>query len=351
VKRDLVAAQHRLAAAVEAADPRLRAAEKAAARDAQVLALAQAETDAQRGEAIRTWARAIDRINRAARLTARAVSRAKAEVARTEDALHRAEQAEQTARIAAEAADAACLDARARLAACEESLMQAGHSGPPTSDEPHRATGGHAVMIGQADDGQPLVIEAMVSGDREAVEGAALSLAEEGSFTLAEAQLQLQELTEAIVSAAAEQGYLLFDSRNPFWTQLSMEEAHDVVAALARLGFHYEPAEGWQGGQSPQPTDLSMALAYAGLDARNMRGLPSAEDLRQLPLSIGVDARAFLASVAPDLAVDRLVPVLDRRAERLAALWNAWGHVRPVLLSERRSLGSIAGSEASESRL
>jgi hypothetical protein len=86
-----------------------------------------------------------------------------------------------------------------------------------------------------------------------------------------------------------------------------------------------------------------MALAYAGLDARNMRGLPSAADLRDLPASIGVDARAYLVALAPDLAVDRLVRLLEGRAETLGPLWDIWGQVRPVLLSPRRALGSLPG--------
>ncbi len=86
-----------------------------------------------------------------------------------------------------------------------------------------------------------------------------------------------------------------------------------------------------------------MALAYAGLDPRNMRHLPSAEDLRLLPGSIGVDARAFLAARAPTLAMDQLVSTLGRRAEPLEPLWNEWGQVRPVLLTDRHELGSLSG--------
>ena len=86
-----------------------------------------------------------------------------------------------------------------------------------------------------------------------------------------------------------------------------------------------------------------MALAYAGLDARNMRDLPTADELAALPGSIGVDARAFLAAEAPQLTVDNVVRALDRRAEPLEPLWNEWGQVRPILLSDRHALGSIEG--------
>ena len=86
---------------------------------------------------------------------------------------------------------------------------------------------------------------------------------------------------------------------------MTVEESRLVIGALARLGFHLEPAEGWQGGRAPVPADLSVALGYAGLDARHMRALPSAEELRALPQSIDVDGRAFLSERAPDLAVDQ----------------------------------------------
>ncbi|MEA2025138.1 MAG: hypothetical protein U9O18_00460, partial [Chloroflexota bacterium] len=156
-------------------------------------------------------------------------------------------------------------------------------------------------------------------------------------------QLQLQELVDAIVSAAADDGFLVFDTRHPFWAHLSFEEARDVISALARLGFLFEPAVGWHAGRAPTPSDLSMALAYAGLDARNMRDLPDVEDLRLLPASIGVNARAFLAAQAPELAVDQLVLILGRRASQLDPLWNEWGQVRPVLLTDRHALGSVPG--------
>ena len=93
-----------------------------------------------------------------------------------------------------------------------------------------------------------------------------------------------------------------------------------------------------------------MALAYAGLDARNMRDLPGADALRELPRSIGVDARAFLAARAPDLTVDHMVQALGRRAAQLEPLWNEWGQVRPILLSERRSPGQPSGLVGSGGR-
>lgn len=342
LRRDLVAAQRRLEEATAAADPALRAAEKAAARDTYQLARATAETEDATREATATWARALDHINRTASLRRREVAKAKAALSTLQGVLQAAERDEQTARLQADQAEAECLDARVRLAACEEARAP---RPAPVADvfEPHAATGGHAVAISDSSAGAPLVIESIVTGDRVALELTAARIAGSSGRSPAEEQLQLQELLSAIMSAAAEDGFLVFDPAHPFWSGLTFEESRDVIEALARLGFIFEPAEGWHAGRAPAPSDLSMALAYAGLDARNMRGLPSADDLRMLPASIGVDARAFLAARAPELSIDNTVRALGRRAEPLEQLWNEWGQVRPVLLSDRHALGSIEG--------
>jgi hypothetical protein len=347
LRRDLVAAQHRLSVAEEAADPLLRSAEKARAREVYLAALEAASTDAERSEAAAVWAHALDRVNRGARLAARAVAKARAEVSGLERAVPDADREEQAARIRAESAEAACLDARVRLAACEERVR--GRAAAPAIPErpttappvPGGATPGPRIRA--VPDGDPLVIESMVSGDRRALELAAAAIAEHGRISPAEVRVQLQELVDAIDSAASTDGYLRFDERHPFWASLSVSEARDVVAALTRLGFRFEPAEGWHAGRAPTPSDLAMALAWAGVNARNVRGLPNAADLQALPASIGVDARAFLAAYAPDLAMDQLVRLLDVRAAKLGPLWDAWGLVRPVLLSPRRQLGSLPG--------
>jgi hypothetical protein len=360
LRRDLVAANHRVAAAQSAADPGPRRAEKDRAREVFLAAREAATTDAQRRAATAGWAEALDRINREGRRAQRSLARARAEVTSIERALLEAERAEQAARIRAEAAEADCLDARLQLAACEEQLLglaagtpTAAPGGSGSSARPDRpdsvnpagrsVSSTHLPHISAEPRAEPLVIESLVSGDRLALELASAAVAEVGRLSPAGIRAQLQELVDAIGSAAGSAGYLLFDEGHPFWAHLSVEEARDVTAALARLGFRFEPAEGWHAGRAPMPADLAVALAYAGLDARRVRGLPSAEELRALPASIGVDARAFLAAGAPDLAMDQLVALLGPRAARLGPLWDVWGLARPVLLGPRRSLGSLSG--------
>ena len=245
VRRDLTAAQHRHEEAVVAADPARRAAEKAAARDAYRLAKVSAEDDEALREATGAYARAIDRVNRDARLTQRALQRTAGAIEALKARLREVEREEQASSLRASQAEAACLDARVRLAACEEGTVVTGEDDHATVFEPHAATGGHAVAISDIAAGPPLVIESMVSGDRLALELAAARLADHIGLSPAETQLQLQELVDAIVAAASVEGYLVFDAGNRFWSTLTFEEARDVIAALDRLGFVFEPSEGW----------------------------------------------------------------------------------------------------------
>lgn len=343
LRRDLVSAEHRQSTAEEAAQPGPRSADKARVREIYEEARRGAEDAAALAEATAAWAHAVDRINRTGLVAQRELVNARAEVSHLQAQLREAERAEQTARHRAETAESDCLDARVQLASCEEqgSVPEAGAAADP--DHRDTATEGPAAAISPNSGREPLVIESMVSGDRLALELAADQVVEHTGMEPTQARLQLQELVDAIVSVASAEGFLLFDTDHPFWSALSSEESRDVIGALARLGFQLEPSEGWHAGRSPSPLDLSMALAYAGLDPRNMRDLPSADALRVLPRSISINARALLAVQAPDLAVDHIVHLLERRALQLEPLWDAWGQVRPILLSPRRDLSSLSG--------
>jgi hypothetical protein len=336
-RRDLVACQHQVETALAAADPGLRRADKASAYDAYLASYRAAADDAGRTEATATWAAAIDRINRQGRLAARTVSRTRGQAAAAEEALRAAQRAEQALRIKAEAAQAACLDGRVRLAACDEGLTEPVPPLDPSTSQVPRPDQ-HVFRLAPSPGPQPFVIEAVLAGDDEALEAAARAVAERAVLSPAEARLQLRELVDAIMAAANQDGYLVFDPSDALWSQLTLEESHDVVGALARLGFSLEPHEGWHNGRQPSSADLSMALGYAGLDTRQMRNLPGTVELAAMPATIGVDAQAFLAVQAPDLAVDDLVRLLGTRATHLEPLWDAWGQVRPVLFTQRDQL-------------
>lgn len=343
LRRDLVAAERERSTAEVAADPAPRSADKLKARQAYQEAQRQAADAEALSEASAIWAHAVDRINRSALIAGRELSKTRARVSQLQQRLRDAERAEQQARLRAETAEADCLDARVRLAGCEEQAQVTAGANVTDTTEPNSPNPGHAALISADGSREPLVIESMVSGDRRALELAADRIAEHTGLEPAQARLQLQELVDAIVAVASSEGFLVFDTDHSLWSALTFEESKDVIGALARLGFLFEPSEGWHAGRAPSPLDLSMALAYAGLDARNMRGLPSAEVLRELPRSISVDARALLGARAPDLTVDHVVQLLERRAAQLEALWDEWGQVRPILLSPRRELGSLSG--------
>jgi hypothetical protein len=341
-RRALVAAERDLAEHAAAAEPRLRAARKLAARDAFELALLTARDDEQRQDAVAGWGREIDRINRETRLQEREVARAKEAVARAHEARRQAELHETATRLRAEQAQAACLAARVRLAASAEGVTRGGTvvDGAPDSPPP----GARLSPKGTASERRGLtVIEAMVSRDPAALDLAAARIGQQTGVEPSTIRLLLVDLVQAIVATAAEAGYLLFDPDDPLWSGLTLEESRDVISALGRLGFLIEPGDGWHAQRAPGSSDLSVALAYAGLDARQLRMVPDESALRLLPRSIAVDARAFLATHTPELDLDALNRYLGQRAEGLGQLWDVWGFVRPVLLGDRPGLGSVPG--------
>ena len=353
-RREIVTARHREEQAQMAADPQRRSDEKEIAREAYRAGMAGAADADARAEVTAAWARAVDRANRSSTLARRTLTKAVSDRAEAEQGIRALEREGHAASLRAETAEASCLAARVRLAACEEAALVAvaeatvaaaqaapapGHV-PVAPDQPigdrHAATE-HAV-IRAVTYGEPLVVEGIIAGDKALLEVTAKRVADLTGLIAGQAVVQLQELVGAIISAASAEGFLIFDERHRFWAHLSSAEAADVVGALGRLGFMLEPSEGWHAGRVPSTMDLSMALAYAGLDARSIRNLPAQAELADLPRSIDVDAQAFLASRAPDLGLDHLVTSLGHRAETLGPLWNEWGQVRPILLSEQRDV-------------
>jgi hypothetical protein len=354
VRRDLLVARREQAEAHAAADPARRNAEKAAARDSYRLAQVASAHGGTPQAAVADYARTLDRINRTTLRAQRAVEQADARVDALEQARQQAERAERTARVQCDQARAACLEARIRLADCEERAAPSagawGAADPvnaavpiatlatgPAAPAP-RASEAAAAQRDREWASGPTVLDALLDGQRGLLEPAAARLAERAGWSASDASRQLMALIGAIERAAAAAGYLVFDRDHRLWAGLEPVEAHDVVAALGRLGYAYDPAMGWRNGRVPSPADLAMALAYAGLDPRNMRDLPSADEVRALPASMRVDAGGFLASEAQGLTIERLVGALGDEAAQLEPLWSEWGQVRSLLLTDARSL-------------
>jgi len=319
LRRDLLEARREQTEAREVADPALRAAEKQAARDAYRLARIRADGEETRRELLGEYARALSRVNRGTLRAQRALQRVAARLDRLEAALHQSERAEQAERSRAEQARGRCLEARVRLAA--------GTMGPMG-----------AMPLAPVEAGGGLVIESLLAGDEAVLTSAAARLTGTAGREEQAWRVGLGALVSAIRGAAAEAGHLVPDQGHRLWATLSVEESRDVIGAFGRLGFSIDPTGGWAGGRIPTPSDLAVALAYAGLDARNLRDLPSPADLRDLPASVTVDGRAFLAARAPDLTLDRVVAALGGGTPELEPLWDEWGAVRAVLLAAPREL-------------
>ena len=88
------------------------------------------------------------------------------------------------------------------------------------------------------------------------------------------------------------------------------------------------------GDRRPGSADLALALAYVGFEARGLRGLASATHIDSLFAGATVAADEFLGQCATGLELEQMLGFLGRRAEALDALWDDWGRVRPILMSE-----------------
>jgi hypothetical protein len=342
-RRVLSAARASLDAADRDVDPQRRAEEKQRLREAYLAQRALASSDTEAQAAVAVWAREVDRLNRRARRARSVQTGLRTRVVAMEAAATRAETSEVAARIRAESAADACLQARARLARCEETgsvpVGQAagpapggsrGAPPPPAALAPAQVPAAPpARPVGPSG---PLVIEALLQRDRRALAVAAAAIADHTGRPSAECAMRLQELVEALSASAAERGSVTVDARHPLWAHLSPDESQDVLRGLADLGFRLRAAGGWEDGRVPTPAEFSMALAYAGIDARAWRRPLTQDQLRDLPGSMRVDSGNLLGREAPDLALDRLVQLLGQRSESLGDLWDDWGQVRPILL-------------------
>jgi hypothetical protein len=143
--------------------------------------------------------------------------------------------------------------------------------------------------------------------------------------------LLLRTLGELIVASAIADDRLRFDRTHPLWAQLTPDLARDVMRWLRGLGFRYDPHDGWFGDRAPQPRDLAVALAFAGVEPVSLRPMPTSADLERLPESIGVTAVEYLAEHAPGLELDPIRQLAGVQAPALAEVWDHWADVRAIL--------------------
>ena len=313
-------------------DRRLLSDAKENARRAYRQSYARARNGSQNGDvqgAAGEWLREINRLNRELELADQRAEEVTRQITELEGALPGIELAADAARIAAETAQAACVEASRALAACEEDA--AGRL--PTPALARIAATATAPMTAPAAQtaAGPAPISLLLRGDRQALLGLTLRLAEETGAEAGRLQLLLLELRQAIAARALEDGALAFPQNHPFWSQFSVDDDRRLVASLTHLGYGFDGHDGWRNGRAPGPRELAMALEHAGHDPRSLRRPAGQAAIDGLWQGTRVLVEEWLSAAAPDLALGRLIDILGPRGSRLNELWDMWGRLRPLL--------------------
>ncbi len=343
-QRSYDALRERVERAQDVGDPR-RVADAKSRLHADFRTANEAAKGADEAEtAAREWLDAINRLNTAVRDAARLADVGGAELRAQLPTIERLGLEAEAARIAADNAAEGCLAARERLAACEEDATRAAAAAviPAEPDEEHPFAGvWPAEEPGFASPPAPLepdgtgvsAIIRVLRGDRDAREQIVAALAGPDPDAQREWHLRLAHLVDAITARSIEDGYLDLPADDHFWNMFDVREARDIVGALSALGFRYDGMGGFADGRVPALRDLSLAVGYAGLDRMRIRSWPREDDMARLYANATVACDEWLATLAGDLSLGRMVDALGARAAALADVWNAWGRVRPVLLA------------------
>jgi len=346
--------------AAAAADPRAVRAAKDEAQAAFRTARAGARERGAVETAAREWLREIDRVNARTREAVRLLAREHVEEAGLLHAVERLGLEADGARIAAESAGEACHNARIALATCEESerLGRGRSAAPellapasvvaratpaPTTDPAPRGadaepgpvasplTSAAQPAAAQAAEAEPAILP-LLAGNRDVMRRIAATLAEGDAEAERRWQGGLSALVDAVRARAIDGAALTFPD-DGFWAPYTQLQGREIAAALAALGYRYDGREGFADGRIPGQRELSLAIGYAGLDPMRIRLWPSEAELPHLFAGVEVDTGRFVAEAAGELTLGDMIDLLGRRAEELSDLWNAWGRVRPLLLS------------------
>ena len=327
------------AAAVTAAwgaDPRAIHDAKDSAQGGFRAAVQAAKTPDALELAARDWLNEINRINADARAASAAATREHAAAAAIGATLERLGLEADAARIGAENADAACLQARILVAECDErTTTDEAYLVPvaPSEPWPPRLDEDETLGLAFEGGGMPRIFR-LLRGDRQAMTSVVATLADGDAEARRRWQLQMTSLVEAIVADAIEASALEFPDGHAFWGAFNRVQCRDIAHALASLGYRFDGLGGWTDERFPSQRDMSLALGYAGLDPMRVRHWPTAEETAALFSDVTVTADEYLAGLAGDLTLAEMVTMLGRRADGLADVWNNWGRIRPLLLEE-----------------
>jgi hypothetical protein len=286
--------------------------------------------------AARDWLLEINRINQEAKAAAVTAAREQESARNLAGSLDRLTVEADAARIGAESADEACLNARQAAADCEESLVAEPAAQPAMpSGAPSETWNDEAAATSALGTGTTPTIFRLLQGDRVALVAVVERLAGEDPAERRTWQLSITNLVDAILATAIEGAALEFPDEDPFWGPFTMSQSRDIVSALSSLGYRFDGLGGWADGRVPSQRDLALALGYAGLDPMRMRHWPNESEMAALFANVRVAAAEYLAVSAGDLTLGELVTMLGPRADALTDVWNAWGRIRPLLLEER----------------
>jgi hypothetical protein len=318
-------------------DPRAVHDAKDAAQAEFRRARARASSPADIEAAATAWLREIDRINRASRGGSAAAADARRRSSELTVRIESLTLAADAARISAESSELACQTAREALAACEEAAATAPQSVTrPVAPPPLPSAGGaDRGLTPDAHDlpGNPPVMLRLLQGDRGAMSGVVRALAGDDPEARRTWQLLLTDLVDAILARAIEECILDFPAEHEFWGEFERSQCRDIARALASLGYRFDGLGSFANGRHPTQRDLSLAVGYAGLESMRIRRWPTEAGLADLYRDVAVAGDEILAARAGDMMLGEMVALLERRAERLAELWNAWGRVRPLLVA------------------
>ncbi|HYI22955.1 MAG TPA: hypothetical protein VEX62_10000 [Candidatus Limnocylindrales bacterium] len=318
------------------------------ARLAYRAALARADGPGDIQAAAAEWLNEINRLNRQVRSSERNSDEVVRRATEIEGAMPGIELAADAARIAAESAQASCLEARRKLAACEEDAQRRVAAGGRTQQRPVQPPGAMASSAGasaaavtsgrgaavtaRSSSQSGSQLSAMLRGDRQTLLGLALRLSEDTGIEAGRLQLLLLEMREAMAARALEENFLRFPDVHPFWGQFDGEGASRVVASLASLGYRFDGRDGWADGRAPTARDLALALSHSDFDPRSLRRPAGQAAIDGLWQGTVVLTETYLRARAPNLTVEQVNQCLGPRAARLGELWDNWGRIRPVLI-------------------
>jgi hypothetical protein len=339
--------QTRAARAAEQADPRALREAKDAAQAAFREASATAGSPAAVEGAASAWLGEINRINQSAREATTTLRREQEAANALVMVIERLSVEADWARITAEGAREACLQAREAVAACDEAVARGplppavAHATAPLTDPDADASApadvgaeGESDRLGVAasEAGEPVIFR-LLRADRQTLSLVVGQLAGDDPVERRRWQLQVTELVDAILARAIEASCLDFPTEHPFWSGFTRDQSREIVTALASLGYHFDGLGGFSDARVPSQRDLSLAVGFAGLDPMRIRHRPDEAEMAELLRGLEVAGDEYLATTAGGLTLGEMVAMLGRRADGLTDLWNAWGRVRPLMIA------------------